>query len=122
MAKSIIITLEQEKVTKNTVKFAEKPENEFLPEKLGTLYVPKATLAEIKYTGGSISVEISTDTKTGVVLIAEKATKNTVKFNEESVSEFVPEKIGSVYIPKITLGELGWKPEQKISVRIALAK
>ena len=122
MAKSIIVNLEYEKATKNTVKFAEKPENEFVPEKLGTLYVPKATLAEIGYKGGNITAEISTDAKTGVVLTAEKPTKNTVKFNEESVSEFVPEKIGSVYVPKVTLAEIGWKPEQKISVRIAIAK
>jgi hypothetical protein len=40
---SITIQLEKERETKNTVRYAEASEE----PKLGTLYVPKATLAEI---------------------------------------------------------------------------
>ena len=80
MNKSITITLNPEKVTKNTVKFAEICENEFVPELLGSLYIPKATLAEMKYAGGNIIAEISVDYENGaeVWMKPEKATKNTV--------------------------------------------
>ena len=48
-----------EKSTKNTVKFAESVANEWVPEKIGSLYVPKFTLAELGYAGGDIYVSIS---------------------------------------------------------------
>ena len=118
MESIITITLAMEKPTKNTVKFAEKTVSDFVPEKLGSLYVPKSTLAEISYNGGDLVVEIG---KTGdVKLMPEKPTKNTVKFTEKTESEFVPEKIGSVYIPKSTLAELGYAGDALyISVKVA---
>ena len=117
--KTITITMNPEKVTKNTVKFAEVVSNEFVPEKLGSLYVPKSTLAEIAYTGKSIVVSIGAEGN--VKLMPEKATKNTWKFNEESVNEFIPEKIGSVYIPKSTLAEIEYHGDA-IYIGVSLAE
>lgn len=119
MANTITITLSVEKTTKNTVKFVEKTANEFTPEKIGTLYIPKATLAAMEYTGGNIVAKIEVQSeenemlfvemKKGAFMEPEKATKNTVKFNEQNpMSEFVPDVIGSVYVPKYTLAELGY--------------
>ena len=48
----------------------------------------------------------------------EKVTKNTVRFAEVLESDFAAPKIGSIYIPKSTLGELGWDGESKIKVEV----
>lgn len=117
--KKITITMNPEKVTKNTVKFVEVCESEFVPEKIGTLYVPKATLSGLKYSGGAIAVTIGIGGN--VKLIPEKATKNTWKFNEETTSEFVPEQIGTVYVPKSTLAELGYTGDA-LYLSVAIAK
>lgn len=54
------LTFKQEKVTKNTIKFAEVLENELDAPKIGTLYVQKATLKEIGWSDGKeLAVEIS---------------------------------------------------------------
>ncbi len=115
----ISITMEMEKTTKNTIKFAEKTENEFVPEKLGSLYIPKVTLAGINYAGGKIIVDLSSNI--GIAkLMPEKTTKNTVKFVEVQENEFVPEKIGTVYVPKCTLAEMGYNGgEIYIGIRLA---
>ncbi len=52
----------------------------------------------------------------------EKATKNTIRFEEVLESEFSAPKIGSVYIPKSTLGEIGWTEEKKIDITVDVAK
>ena len=44
-----------------------------------------------------------------VVFTMEKATKNTIRFEEVLESELAAPKVGSIYVPKSTLGELGWK-------------
>jgi len=44
-----------------------------------------------------------------VEMIAEKETKGTWRFKEEVESEFVAPKIGTLYVPKTTLGELEFK-------------
>ena len=44
------ILMREEKQTKNTVRFAEEAE----APKIGTLYVPKATLQEIGYKSGML--------------------------------------------------------------------
>lgn len=49
-----------------------------------------------------------------VVFEMEKATKNTIRFTEILENELAAPKIGSVYIPKSTLGELGWKEGSKL--------
>lgn len=48
----------------------------------------------------------------------EKATKNTIRFAEVLESELDAPKIGSVYIPKSTLGTLGWKEGERIEMEV----
>lgn len=50
----------------------------------------------------------------------EKATKNTIRFEEVLESELTAPKIGSVYIPKSTLGEIGWKEGKDIVIEISV--
>lgn len=50
----------------------------------------------------------------------EKATKNTIRFAEILESELAAPKIGSVYIPKSTLGELKWKEGMKIEMEVRI--
>lgn len=52
----------------------------------------------------------------------EKATKNTIRFNEVLKSELDAPKVGTLYIPKSTLAELKWKEGDKISVEVSIAK
>ena len=44
---TVTVTLSEEKQTKNTVRFTEKLESEYDVPVIGTLYVPKATLAKL---------------------------------------------------------------------------
>ena len=53
-----------------------------------------------------------------VYLELEKVTKNTIRFSEVLESELSSPKIGSMYIPKSTLGELGWKEGMKIKLEV----
>lgn len=38
----------------------------------------------------------------------EKATKNTIRFTEVLTNELDAPKIGTLYVPKSTLGTIGW--------------
>lgn len=49
----------------------------------------------------------------------EKATKNTIRFEEVLENELDAPKIGSIYIPKSTLGELGWKEGNALIIEIS---
>lgn len=53
------VVFAMEKTTQNTVKFAEVTESEFAPVQIGSVYVPKSTLAGIGYKGGEITVRIA---------------------------------------------------------------
>lgn len=55
-----------------------------------------------------------------VVFTMEKATKNTIRFAEVLESELAAPKIGSVYIPKSTLGEIGWKEGNALTIDISV--
>ena len=55
-----------------------------------------------------------------VVFEMEKATKNTIRFAEVLKSELDAPKVGSVYIPKSTLGEIGWNEGKRITLEIAV--
>ena len=106
MKKLITITFAPEKTTANAVKFAEVMESEFAPQKIGALYVQKSALAGLKYTGGNIVAEIGVGGS--IKFMPEKTTKNAVKFNEETGSEFAPVQIGTLYVQKSALAELGY--------------
>ena len=113
MESTITITLTMEKATKNCVKFTEVVANEWIPEKLGSIYVQKSALAEIGFQGGNINVSITTDGNNAedgdLKFTFEKATKNTCKFAEAVANEWDPEKIGSIYVPKSTLMAMGYQ-------------
>jgi hypothetical protein len=53
-----------------------------------------------------------------ITLKMEKATKNTIRFEEILANELDAPKIGSIYIPKSTLGELNWKEGDNLVVSI----
>lgn len=48
----------------------------------------------------------------------EKATKNTIRFTEVLENELDAPKIGTIYVPKATLGAIGWKEGMIVSVDI----
>ena len=48
----------------------------------------------------------------------EKATKNTVRFEEVLESELAAPKIGSIYVPKSTLAELGWAEGKDLTIEM----
>lgn len=54
-----------------------------------------------------------------VMFEVEKVTKNTIRFAEILESELSAPKIGSVYIPKSTLGEIGFKEGMKIVLEVS---
>ena len=49
----------------------------------------------------------------------EKATKNTIRFAEVLASELDAPKIGTIYIPKSTLGELKWQEGDTLTIEIS---
>lgn len=57
-----------------------------------------------------------------ITLKMEKATKNTIRFEEVLESELSAPKIGTVYVPKSTLGEIGWKEGDTLEISIGVAK
>jgi len=48
----------------------------------------------------------------------EKATKNTIRFAEVLENELDAPTIGNIYIPKATLGQIGWKEGMKITIDV----
>ena len=119
--KTTTVIMSPEKSTKNCVKFVETNVSEFLPELLGSLYVQKSMLAGLTYVGENIVVTLCPGKGDGIVMTPEKATKNTWKFNEVVANEFMPEQIGSIYVPKATLAGMGYNGGE-ITVKIAIAK
>ena len=57
-----------------------------------------------------------------ITMKMEKATKNTIRFEEVLESELSAPKLGSVYIPKSTLGEIEWKEGMEITMEIKVAE
>lgn len=56
------VAFEMEKVTKNTIRFAEVMESELAAPKIGSIYIPKSTLAEIGWTeGNTLTIDLSVD-------------------------------------------------------------
>lgn len=46
----------------------------------------------------------------------EKATKNTIRFTEVLENELDAPKIGTIYVPKTTLGSIGWTEGKELVV------
>lgn len=56
--------------------------------------------------------------KTTVTFEVEKETKNTYKFKEVVAGPLDTTKIGTLYVPKSTLKEIGYNPGEKLAVDI----
>ena len=56
-----------------------------------------------------------------VEFIADKATKNTIRFSEVKADESDAAKLGIIYIPKNTLGEIKWADGKKVVVTLKTA-
>ena len=52
----------------------------------------------------------------------EKATKNTIRFSEVLEDELAAPVIGTIYVPKATLGNIGWKEGKLLSVSVSVAE
>lgn len=48
----------------------------------------------------------------------EKATKNTIRFTEVLENELDAPKIGTIYVPKSTLGTIGWSEGKELVVEL----
>lgn len=48
----------------------------------------------------------------------EKATKNTIRFTEVLENELDAPKIGTIYVPKATLGSIGWTEGKELVVEL----
>ena len=55
-----------------------------------------------------------------VTMAEEKQTKNTVRFAEKLESEYDAPVIGTLYVPKATLKQIGYKGEGEIILEIAV--
>jgi hypothetical protein len=60
-------------------------------------------------------------TKVEVTLEVERDTKNTVRFEEVLAGEFDAPKLGQLYVPKSTLGQIGFEAGKQIKVTIEIA-
>lgn len=54
--------------------------------------------------------------KVTVTFEMEKDTKNTIRFKESVPGPLDVPKVGTVYVPKTTLKEIGYEPGQKLSM------
>ena len=48
----------------------------------------------------------------------EKATKNTIRFEEVLANELDAPKLGSIYVPKATLGEIDWAEGKELTITL----
>lgn len=56
------VKFEMEKDTKNTIRFKEIGDGPLYVNKIGVIYIPKSTLAELGYKAGQL-LEVSVDVK-----------------------------------------------------------
>ena len=53
-----------------------------------------------------------------VQMTMEKATKNTIRFTEVLENDLAAPMIGTMYVPKSTLGAIGWKEGKTLTVEL----
>ena len=53
-----------------------------------------------------------------VQMTMEKATKNTIRFTEVLENDLAAPMIGTIYVPKSTLGAIGWKEGKTLTVEL----
>lgn len=52
----------------------------------------------------------------------EKATKNTIRFTEVLANELDAPKIGTIYVPKATLGSVGWAEGKELVIDLSVSE
>lgn len=52
----------------------------------------------------------------------EKVTKNTIRFTEVLESELDTAKIGTIYVQKGTLKEIGWSEGKQLTVEVSVSE
>ncbi|MCC8047326.1 MAG: hypothetical protein LIP12_17870 [Clostridiales bacterium] len=57
-----------------------------------------------------------------VTFETEKETRNTIRFTEVDRDALLMPKIGTIYVPKATLDEVGWKSGMRLVVSLEAAK
>lgn len=60
------------------------------------------------------------NTNVTVNFTMEKATKNTIRFAEVLPNELVAPEIGTIYVPKATLGKLGWAEGKELVTTLSV--
>lgn len=63
---------------------------------------------------------MATTTTVGVSFKVDRVTRNTVRFEEELGSELDSPKIGTLYVPKATLAQLGYQEGDHLAVELSL--
>lgn len=51
----------------------------------------------------------------------EKVTKNTIRFTEVLSNELDAPKVGTVYVPKATLGSIGWSEGKELCMDLCVS-
>jgi len=57
--------------------------------------------------------------KKAITLVMEKATKNTIRFTEKLSSDLDVPTLGTIYVPKQTLKEIGWTDGKSLTVELS---
>ncbi len=57
-----------------------------------------------------------------VCMRVQKSTKNTIRFEEITPTEIAAPKLGTIYVPKSTLNEIGWSEGKNIYVTLQVSK
>ena len=52
----------------------------------------------------------------------EKDTKSTIRFKETGIGPLDTPKVGTLYVPKATLKEIGYEEGQQLEISLAVAK
>lgn len=110
-----VVTAAKETKTDVPVPAKEKKATKKAPAKKAEEKKEETTMAK-----AAAAKEVAQETKAPVTVEMQvgKVTKNTIRFEEVVESEFTNPKIGTLYVPKGTLGEIGYAEGMSIMVTI----
>ena len=57
-----------------------------------------------------------------VIFEVEKDTKSTIRFKEADIGPLDTPKVGTIYVPKASLKEIGYVEGQRLEITLAVAK
>jgi len=67
-------------------------------------------------------MDAATGTAVVVSFRVDRVTKNTVRFEEELAGQLESARIGTLYVPKSTLAQIGYQEGDRLAVELKLAK